>query len=119
MEKFISKFNISSQVTKGTTKQRVICPKCNQQNIISTKNKFMLSKINTVNCIKCHQSIVIGDIFNLKTGSKLKLFEIVCTCIILSSFYEYPFTIHSLTLNFAPKPCAICSHNSRFRRFPL
>lgn len=71
MEKFISKFNISSQVTKGTTKQCIICPKCNRQNVISTKNKFMLSKINTVNCIKCHQSIVIGDIFNFKTGNKL------------------------------------------------
>ena len=71
MEKLISNFNISSNVTKGNTRQLVICPKCNQRNFIKNKNKLTYQKIKSVVCSKCRYIINIGEIYNFTTGSKL------------------------------------------------
>lgn len=71
LEKLISKFNISSKVAKGNTRQLVICSKCKHKNIVSNRNKLVYSKITSILCSKCKNPIRIGDIFNFRTGTKL------------------------------------------------
>ena len=58
-------------MAKGKSKQLVICPKCNQKNFVSNQYKLTYSKIKTLTCTKCKESIQIGDIFNFTTGTKL------------------------------------------------
>lgn len=71
LEKLISKFNISSEVSKGNSKQLVICPKCNQRNFVNNRNKLTFQKIKTIICSKCKKPIRIGEIYNFRTGTKL------------------------------------------------
>lgn len=71
MEKQITKFNISSNITKGNAKYLCICPNCQRKIIIDNKYKLTYQKIKTIICSKCHYVIKIGDIFNFKTGTKL------------------------------------------------
>lgn len=71
LEKQISKFDISRDIARGKTKQLIICPKCNYKNIITCIHKFRYIKKKAINCIKCNQSILVGDIFNFKTGTHL------------------------------------------------
>lgn len=72
MEKQISNFGIENIIPKGENIRSVICKKCNYINTIKTNNKIRFSKINTVICKKCKEPISIGDIYNFKTGSKLR-----------------------------------------------
>jgi hypothetical protein len=71
LRKQISDFNISSDVTKGTSKQLVICPECNHYNVVINNHKLTYQKIKTIICSKCNRAIKIGDIFNFTSGSKL------------------------------------------------
>lgn len=72
MEKHISSFNIKKTIPKGENVISVICENCGYENNIKTINKNRFSKINTVICKKCKKSITIGDIYNFKTGKKLR-----------------------------------------------
>lgn len=71
MEKYISSFNISKNVPKGTTNQQITCSVCGNTLTISNKHKFTLAKINDITCNKCKAIIRIGDVFNFSTGAKL------------------------------------------------
>lgn len=72
MEKQISSFNIEKSIPKGKNIKQVKCKNCNTLNNITTTNKLRFSKINTIICKKCKKAIKIGDIYNFKTGEKLR-----------------------------------------------
>ena len=73
MEKFkiINNFNVSSNATKGTYKQCIICPNCNNKIFIENKSKLTYSKIKTIFCSSCNYAIKLGNIFNFTTGNRL------------------------------------------------